>query len=526
MSQIDPNQQPAIPSPESIDAQVERELEGKSMEDILKESAPAPEAPAAEGDEAPATFAKELKRGRVSAIDGDNVFIELAGIDNKFQGVVPLIQFERPPRIGSIMDFVLERLDAAEGVVHLSREGAVTRTTWDHLTKGAIVEARVTATNKGGLELEMVGGIKAFMPASQIDLHHIKDLEPLVGEKYHAVVQEIDRKGKRITISRRQFLEQERASKKAKLLEEIEVGQQREGKISNLVEYGAFVDLGGMDGLVHLSDMSYKHITKPGEVVKVGDTVTVKVLKIDKEKGRISLGMKQVTPDPWETLGTKYTVGEQISARILRTADFGAFVELEPGIEGLLPHSELSWKRHVKTSDVVKTGDVVRLVVMQIDIEKRRITLTLKQADGNPWADASGKYATGAMVEGTVISTPEFGAFIELEPGIEGMVHISELADRRVNAVTDILKVGEKKTFRVLDIDPENHRIRLSLKPIKEGAPAPKPGERKPAGGAPAPAARQSARPARPTVGKDGKPLKGGMDPNGGLGLGLGSLKL
>ena len=301
-----------------------------------------------------------------------------------------------------------------------------------------------------------------------------------------------------------------------------------EGTVSSLVEYGVFIDIGGIDGLCHVSDLSYKHVSKPSEVVKVGDKVAVKILKIDKEKERISLGLKQVTPDPWESIEGRYHVGEQITGRVLRTADFGAFVEVEAGIEGLLPHSELSWKRVGKPSDVVKEGDVLRLVILAIDPSKHRISLSLKQSQGDPWAAAGQRYAAGTMVEGTVISTPDFGAFIELVPAVEGLVHISELSEKRIGQVTDVVKVGEKHTFRVLEVDEENRRIRLSLKPQK-AAPAPVAGQAsaRPAAGAPPaagkPGAPKQAQRGGPKLDKFGKPLKGGMD----LGsMGLGQLKL
>lgn len=540
MTEVDPNREQTPPAP-LANAELEREvaeaLGDKSVEQIMAEaSAPAAkasEAPAAEGDAAPAAepqrFEHALKRGRIAAIRGDDVFVELAGADGKNQGVVPLRQFERPPRLGSIMEFVVERVDEAEGLVILSREGAVTRATWEHLQRGAIVEARVTATNKGGLELEMVGGIRAFMPASQVDLHHVDGLEKFIGEKLHGMVQEIDRKSRKVLISRRAFLEQERAAKRAKLWTEIEVGQVREGTVSSVVEYGAFIDIGGVDGLVHISDMSYKHIGKPAEAVKVGDKVNVKILKLDKDKQRISLGLKQVAPDPWEGLAGRLTAGEAITGRVIRVTDFGAFVEVEQGVEGLLHATELTWKRDIKVADVVKEGDILKLVVLQVDPAKRRVSLSLKQSQGDPWTGAEHKFAKHGLADGTILSVTDFGAFVELEPGVEGLVHISELSDKRVNAVADVVKVGERHQFRILEVDEDNRRIRLSIKAVKEAPPAEpapaaaggKPGAAGPGkGGA---AAKPSAAAARKKAGN----LKGGMDLNRGIGgISLSDLKL
>ena len=535
MSQMD-STRPSVPTPSQLDADIDREvaeaLGDKSVEQLMNEStAPPPSEPgvaasAATSSDSPATNAKtprnpqrfemEIKRGRITSIAGDDVFVDLGGIDGKNQGVVALTQFDRPPRLGSIMDFVVQRYDEAEGLVILSREGAVTRATWDTLSKGSIVEARVVSTNKGGVELEMIGSIRAFMPASQVDLHHVDNLEDFVGQKFHASVQEIDRKGKKVIISRRLFLEQERATKRKKLWEELEVDQVRDGVVTSVMDYGAFVDLGGLDGLVHVSDLSYKHVGKPADVIKVGDKVNVKVLKLDREKERISLGLKQVAPDPWEGIENRLRPGENITGRVVRTADFGAFVEVEPGIEGLLPASETSWKRGAKPSDMLKEGDTLRLKVLQVDPAKRRISLSLKQSQGDPWVGAEHKYAKHALVDATVLSTTDFGAFVELEPGVEGLVHISELSDKHVNTVADVVKPGEKHQFRVLDADEEARRIRLSLKQVKEPTPEPQPV---------AAAAGAAVAPAKAAPRKKPKPGVGGLGSSGALGMGLGDLK-
>lgn len=527
---------PAAPEPtaeELLAGQVEKELaevlSQTNLEQMVEASvaaAQAPRAPAPSAAEAavPGTRrATDLIRGRIVAIRGEDVFVDLVGLgSSKMQGVVPLAQFERAPRLGSIMDFVIVRVDEAEGLVHLSREGAIGRATWEQLQKGAAVEARVVAYNKGGLELEMPGGIRAFMPASQIDLHHVEDLSQFVGQKLPGIVQEIDRRSRRVILSRRQYLELERQKQQEKLLAELEVGQIRSGVVRSLTEYGAFVDLGGVDGLVHISDMSYSRISKPSEVVSVGQEVKVKVLKVDREKKRVSLGLKQVTPDPWDGIETRLKVGELVSGRVLRLADFGAFVEVFPGVEGLLPASEVSWRRNEKLTDVVREGDVLRLAVLSLEPAKRRLTLSLKQAGGNPWANVEQKYPKGAIVEATVLATAEFGAFMELEPGVEGLVHISELSDKRVQAVTDVVKVGQKYPVRVLEVDAANRRIRLSLK-----AAQPKPAEEP----SPAAAETQAVSPAQPpkpqkAVKKPPKPLKSGLGESAALGLGLRDLRL
>lgn len=453
----------------------------------------------------------DMRRGRISAIRGDDVFVDLTG--DKMQGIVPLTQFDRQPRVGSIMDFVVDRIDEGQGLVFLSREGAVSRATWEQLQRGANVEARVIASNKGGLDLEMVGGIRAFMPASQIDTRHVEELDKFVGEKLQATVQEIDRKSKRVVLSRRQYLQAQREAEKKKTLDALQEGDTVEGSVSSVVEFGAFVDLGGVDGLVHISDLSYQHVKKPQDVVKQGDKVKCKVLKIDPEKQRISLGMKQVEPDPWDGVAETIQQGENISGRVVRTANFGAFVEITPGVEGLLPLSEMSWKRIGKAEEVCKAGDIVHVKVISADLANHKITLSLKQAQGDPWEDAEALYPRHSLVNGKVISTTDFGAFVEIKTGLEGLVHISELSDRRVGKVTDVLTVGDEKEFRVLEIDPENRKIKLSLKQVSEPAP-------EQATAAQPQGKRSSAKRKKP------KDLKSGLGSHDGMGMGLGDLKL
>lgn len=528
-----PNRGDAAPSTQT-DEQLQREIDealgDQSIEQLMDEVEAASEATQAQasaqsaegqadGDggeqaaEAP-TVAHDVKRGRIAAVRGEDVFVELPGI-GKTQGVVPLVQFERAPRVGSIMDFVVSRYDEKEGLYMLSREGAVERATWDQMVRGSTVEARVTGTNKGGLELEMVGNIKAFMPASQVDIGHIDDLDTMIGQKLVALVQDIDRKGKQVVLSRRQFLERKREQQKTKTLAELSVDSVCEGTVSAVMDYGAFVDLGGVDGLVHVSDMSYSRVEKPSDVVKVGDKVMVKVLKIDAEQGRIGLGLKQTQPDPWDELAGTVQAGDQIAGRVTRTAPFGAFVEIKPGIDGLAPISELSYRRIGKVEEVMKVGDVKNFVVMEIDRDKHRISLSLKQAGGDPWIGAEHKYAANSLVDGIVRSIKEFGAFIELEAGIEGLCHISELDHKRINRVEDVLKEGDTKQFRVIQIDEEGRKLSLSLKAVTESPEQQQAGQER-QWAASKPAAKKKRR----------DDLSGGMGSSGALGSGLGDLKL
>ncbi|MEO1236181.1 MAG: S1 RNA-binding domain-containing protein, partial [Planctomycetota bacterium] len=334
------------------------------------------------------------------------------------------------------------------------------------------------------------------------------------GQKLEAVVQEIDRKAKKVLLSRRTHLENQKARNRDKMLAELEVGQERDGVVSGVVDFGAFVDLGGVDGLVHVTDLSHAHVNKPGDVVKKGDKVRVKVLKIEPDKQRIALGMKQVQPDPWEGVADKYTPGEQVSARVTRTANFGAFIEVEPGVEGLLPMSEMSWKRIHRAEEVVKVGDVVRVAVLNVDPAKHRLTLSLKAATGDPWVGASVKYAKDTTHAGTVVGTTDFGAFVELEQGVEGLVHISELSDRRVGQVTDVVKPGDTKEFRIKDVDEDQRKISLSLRPPgSENSGGG--GDRGGRGGREQPVVKGPARKKLPK-----ENLKSGLGDVGGTGLG------
>ena len=454
-----------------LDAQLQQEIDqamgDQSVEQLMQQHEPSVASDASPTANSTQKFHAQMKRGRISAIRGDDVFVDLGeqgAISGKLQGLVPLAQFDRAPRIGSIMDFVADHADEAQGLIYLSREGEVSRATWEQLQRGSMTDARVMSVNKGGLELEMVGGIQAFMPASQIDLHHVGNLESFVGQKLEGIVQEIDYKSKKVVLSRRQVLQQQRDQACAELISQLEVGQIREGIVTSIVEFGAFVDLGGLDGLIHVSDLSYQHVNNPAEMLERGQTVKIKVLKIDAENKRISLGLKQVEPDPWQSVEQKYPTGEPVTVRVIRTTKFGAFVELEAGIEALLPMSEMSWKHIHQAEEIAEVGAVLSAVILKVDLKQRRIAVSLKQAQGDPWIGTEHKYAQNTVVDGQVKSVTDFGAFIELEAGVEGLVHISELADRRVDRVEDVLQVGDLKQFRILEISEEQRKIKLSLK--------------------------------------------------------------
>ncbi len=458
-----PARPPAVTPPPLLDKDVEREvaeaMSAMSQDDLAEMTLSEP------AMHQPPTG---VQLGRVVAVRGDDVFVDLGG---KTQGVVPRAQFKPDESLatGEPVEVVVDHYDRESDLVILSRKGHARSAEWDLLKPGDMVQGRVVGLNRGGLEVQFKG-IKAFMPASHVDLMHVKDISIFLNEPVTCEVMEIDRRGKRMTVSRRRVLEKERAAKRDELLEEIEPGQLRKGIVGNITDFGAFIDLGGVDGLVHVSDMSYRQIKNPSEVLTSGDVVEVKVLKIQDEKGgkkRISLGLKQAQPDPWDHVDDQFPVGSNQRVRVVRLADFGAFAELAEGIEGLIPLSEMSWSRINRAAEVVEVGQTVDAVVLRIEKRRHRIALSMKQAQPDPWAEVMESYAPDSMAEGKVTKLTSFGAFIELAPGVEGMIHISELADRHVKSCAEVVKPGQDVKARVLSVDPKQRRIALSLKPAR-----------------------------------------------------------
>jgi small subunit ribosomal protein S1 len=476
------------PDSSALDREIDAALEGVSLDDLYDRAAP-PSTGAA--TEAPA---KGRRRGRIVSIGKDEVFVDLGG---KSQGIVSILQFDDvEPVVGQEMEFDVERYDPREGLLILNRKGATaTNISWENLEVGQIVEGMVTGVNKGGLELD-VKSMRAFMPAGQVDLYFNPDLSVYIGQKLKAEVTQFDAHAKNLILSRRNILEREKEEAKTKLMEELAEGQVRRGTVRSVMDYGAFVDLGGMDGLLHVSEISHRRGHKPSEFVKVGDVIDVKVLKIDRETGKLSLSLKQARGvDPWLDAETKYTVGSQITGRVTKVESFGAFIEVEEGVEGLLPVSEISWQRIKHPADALREGDTVRLVVLSVDPVAKRMSFSLKQAGPDPWKTANERYATDMIVSGTVTRTVDFGAFVELEPGLEGLVHISELSDRQVRQTTDVVKPGQGVQVMVIELDKDARRISLSIKRAL---------------GAAAIASASSAPAAPPKKRKT--PLRGGLD--------------
>jgi len=426
-----------------------------------------------------AYFDKSLKNFR----EGEIIIGKVLGISKglvtvdvgfKSEGMISHSEFpeaEKNLNIGDEIEVFLERVEDNNGIVVLSKEKANKIKIWEKLVTAfeaeEIIEGIVVAKAKGGLTVDI--GLKSFLPGSQIDLRPVRNLEKLIGEKFQMKIIKMNKKRGNIVLSRRILLEEERKQARAGTLTKMEEGNQVEGIVKNITDYGVFIDLGGIDGLLHITDMSWGRVNHPSEMFSIGDKVTVMVLKYDKEKERVSLGLKQITPDPWVDVDSKYPVNTRISGKVVSITDYGAFVELEKGIEGLVHVSEMSWSRHVKhPSKMVSIGDTVDAVVLTLDKEKKRISLGMKQIEPNPWDSIEKKYPIGTEVEGLVRNLTDFGAFIELEDGVDGLIHISDLSwNKKIKHPSEVLKKKDKVSAAVLNIDKEACRISLGIKQLE-----------------------------------------------------------
>jgi len=417
----------------------------------------------------------EIVKGTVIKVSNDEVLVD---IGYKSEGYIPASEFERLPsgepnvKVGDEIDVYLLRREDPDGMIVLSKQIADQRLAWEKVERsyrdGENLEGRVIRRVKGGLRVE-IGPLKAFLPASQVDVKPVQNLEEMVGQTIEARVINLNRRSRNIVLSRRVILEEELERKKRELLESLQPGQLVKGKVKNITQFGAFIDLGGVDGLLHRTDMSWGRINDPSEVVSVGDEIEVVVLKVDKEKERISLGLKQKTPDPWETVEERYPIGSVVTGKVISTVDYGAFVELEEGVEGLVHVTEMTWShRPTHPSKLVKVGDEIQVKVLDIDKEKKRISLGIRQLYPNPWEEFAKKHPIGTKVRGKVRNLTDFGAFVELEGGIDGLIHASDMtwARKMVNP-REILKEGDEVEVVVLNVDVENQRISLSLKHVR-----------------------------------------------------------
>jgi len=413
----------------------------------------------------------EVVRGRVVHVGTSEVLVD---VGYKSEGAIPIEEFHRHgalPKVGEEIEVYLEAKEDSEGLIVLSKDKADKIKVWDAITqayeKAQPVEGRVVEVVKGGLAVDV--GVKAFLPGSQVDLRPVKNLASMVGQTIRAKVIKLNRRRGNVVLSRRSVLEEEREEKKKHTLEVLNEGMVLTGTVKNITDYGAFIDLGGIDGLLHVTDMSWGRVGHPSEIFQVGDQVEVVVLHFDRESGRVSLGYKQKSNDPWETVETRFAPGTKTQGRVVSLTNYGAFVELEPGVEGLVHVSEMSWTRRVRhPSKLVNVGDEVEVIVLDVNRAAKRISLGMKQVEPDPWTTIEERYKPGTRVSGKVRNLTDFGAFIELEPGVDGLLHISDMSwTRNVGHPSEVLKKGQDIETQILNIDRDNKRISLGLKQIQ-----------------------------------------------------------
>ena len=410
-----------------------------------------------------------LVEGTVSAIKGDDVFID---IGYKSEGEISLSEFGEGAevKIGDKVTVMLVQLENERtGNVELSKRRADDKIRWEKIleryVEGCVVTGTVKSAVRGGL-LVQIDDVEAFLPGSQVEVAPVKDLEAYVGQTFDFKVIKISNERRNLIVSRRELIEGTLAEKKAELLATLEKGQIRTGRVKNITDFGAFIDLDGLDGLLHITDMSWGRVKHPSEVLKVGQEVQVMVLDVDRDRERVSLGLKQTTENPWNSIQDQFPVGARVSGKVVNLAAYGAFVEIAPGIEGLVHISEFSWtKRVARASDVLSVGDEVQVVVLSVDVENQKIALGIRQTQANPWDKVQDRFPVGSKVKGRVRNFTAYGAFVELEEGIDGMIHVSDMSwTRKINHPSECLKKGDEVEAVVLDVNPKEQRISLGLK--------------------------------------------------------------
>jgi small subunit ribosomal protein S1 len=412
----------------------------------------------------------DVVEGTVIQVNPDSVVVD---VGYKSEGVIPLSEFSvdgQPAdiKVNDKIDVLFERAENDSGLIGLSKEKADRQKVWNSLEEDAVVEGKIVSRIKGGLSVDI--GVNAFLPGSQVDLRPVRNLDKLIGETFEFKIIKLNKRRGNIVLSRRVLLENERESQRADTLKTLEEGQIVEGVVKNLTDYGAFIDLGGIDGLLHITDMSWGRVTHPSDILAVGDTINVKVLKFDREKERVSLGLKQTAPDPWLSVADKYPAGAKVSGKVVSLTDYGAFVELEEGVEGLIHVSEMSWTKRIKhPNKILSIGDEVEIVVLAMDTENRRISLGLKQVEPNPWEEIGEKIPVGTVIEGQVKNITDFGIFVGVDEGIDGLVHISDLSwTKRIKHPSELYKKGDTVKAVVLNIDTENERFSLGVKQLTQ----------------------------------------------------------
>ncbi len=410
-----------------------------------------------------------LVEGTVSAVKDDDVFID---IGYKSEGAVPLSEFGEGAevKVGDKVTVMLVQLENDKtGMVELSKRRADDKIRWEKIlaryVEGCVVTGTIKSAVRGGL-LVQIDDVEAFLPGSQVEVAPVKDLEMYVGLTYDFKVIKISNERRNLIVSRRELIEGTMAEKKAELLSSLQKGEVRKGKVKNITDFGAFIDLDGLDGLLHITDMSWSRIKHPSEILKVGQELDVMVLDVDRERERVSLGLKQTTDNPWNSIQDQFPVGARVSGKVVNLAPYGAFVEIAPGIEGLVHISEFSWtKRVARASDVLNIGDEVQVVVLSVDMENQKIALGIRQTQDNPWDTVQERFPVGSKVRGKVRNFTAYGAFVELEEGIDGMIHVSDMSwTRKINHPSECLQKGQEVEAVVLDVNPKEQRISLGLK--------------------------------------------------------------
>jgi small subunit ribosomal protein S1 len=412
-----------------------------------------------------------IVKGRILEVRPREVLVD---IGYKSEGVIPLAEFEDVENleVGDEVDVLLERLENDEGMVVLSKEKAAYRQNWNKIAsvfqEDGLIKGKVKSVVKGGLMVNI--GVEAFLPASQIDIVPPKDLQQFVGNTYDFKIVKINDDRRNVVLSRRELIEQERSEKRQKFMDSVNVGDRVNGTVKNLTDFGAFIDLDGMDGLLHITDMSWGRLGHPSEMVKVGQQLEVQVLDINKEKERVSLGLKQLQKNPWDQIEERFPAGQRVKGKITNLVPYGAFVELEEGVEGLIHVSELSWtKRIMRPSDILSVGQEVEAVVLGVNKDEQKISLGLRQLEANPWDEIEKKFTIGSRVKGTIRNMTAYGAFVELEEGIDGMIHVSDLSwTRKINHPSEVFKKADEVEAEVIDIDKTNQRISLGIKQLSE----------------------------------------------------------
>ncbi len=455
----------------------EPELENQlPVEDFLDDS----EYPPEEYERMMQMYEETLKRmeegqvvtGTVLSMKENSVIID---VGFKAEGIVSLEEFKDAETInvGDRVDVYLEKLEDQDGMMVFSKKKADFLMVWDTIKDAydddQTVQGIITRRIKGGVVVDLLG-VDAFLPGSQIALRKVSNLDELIGKEFPFKIIKLNKRRRNIVVSRRVILENERDAQRKQLLGELEVGQVREGVVKNITDFGAFIDLGGVDGLLHITDMSWGRVSHPSEMVRISDTIKVKILELDMEKGRISLGLKQLTPYPWEDIEKKYPVNSKVKGKVVSLTNYGAFVELEKGVEGLIHISEMSWTQHIKhPSKLLAIGDTVEAIVLNVNQKEEKISLGMKQIEEDPWLSLPEKYPPGTRMEGRVRNLTSFGAFVEIEEGIDGLVHISDMSwTKRIMHPSEVVKKGDKIEVVIMNIDVDNKRLSLGLKQVTE----------------------------------------------------------